>query len=78
MPRGYPWSTPGVDFRSQEVIPRQFKQKKIFVTDGRTHVHESTLAGGSEEFLRWGFVHILLQRFLFSGIPQFVGFPRCF
>ena len=40
MPRGYPGSTPGVDPRSQGVIPRRFKQNKIFVTyertDGRT------------------------------------------
>ena len=36
MPRGYPGSTPGVDPRSQGVIPRRFKQKKIFVTDVRT------------------------------------------
>ena len=36
MPRGYPGSTPGVDPRSQGVIPRRFKRKKIFVTDGRT------------------------------------------
>ena len=34
MPRGYPGSTPGVDPRSQGVIPRRFKRKKIFVTDG--------------------------------------------
>ena len=38
MPLGYPGSTPGVDPRSQGVIPRRFKRKKIFVTDkGRTH-----------------------------------------
>ena len=36
MPRGYPGSTPGVDPRSQGVIPRRFKQKKIFVTDALT------------------------------------------
>ena len=36
MPRGYPGSTPGVDPRSQGVIPRRFKRKKNFVTDGRT------------------------------------------
>ena len=36
MPRGYPGSTPGVDPRSQRVIPRQFKRKKFFVTDERT------------------------------------------
>ena len=36
MPRGYPGSTPGVDSRSQGVISRRFKQKKIFVTDGMT------------------------------------------
>ena len=37
MPRGYPGSTPGVDPRSQGVIPRRFKQKKNFVTDARMH-----------------------------------------
>ncbi len=38
MPQGYPGSTPGVDPRSQGVIPRRFKQKKNFVTEGRrTH-----------------------------------------
>ncbi len=36
MPRGYPGSTPGADPRGQGVIPRRFKQKKIFVTDART------------------------------------------
>ena len=36
MPRGYPGSTLGVDPRSQGVIPRRFKRKKIFVTDGQT------------------------------------------
>ena len=36
MTRGYPGSTPGVDPRSQGVIPRQFKRKKIFVTDELT------------------------------------------
>ena len=36
MPRGYPGSTPGVDFRSQGVISRRFKRKKNFVTDKRT------------------------------------------
>ena len=35
VPRGYPGSTLGVDPRSQGVIPKRFKQKKIFVTDGR-------------------------------------------
>ena len=34
MPRGYPGSTPAVDPRSQGMIPRRFKRKKIFVTDG--------------------------------------------
>ena len=37
MPQGYPGSTPGVDPRSQGVIPRRFKRKKNFVTNGRTH-----------------------------------------
>ena len=37
MPGGYPGSTPGIDPRSQGVIPRRFKRKKNFVTDGRTH-----------------------------------------
>ena len=36
MRRGYPGSTPGVDPRSQGVIPRRFKRKKNFVTDGQT------------------------------------------
>ena len=42
MPRGYPGSTPGVDPRSQGVILRRLKQKKICDrqtdarTDGRT------------------------------------------
>ena len=35
MPRGYPGLTPGVDPRSQGMIPRRFKRKKIFVTNGR-------------------------------------------
>ena len=35
MPRGYSGLTPGVDPRSQGMIPRRFKQKKIFVTNGR-------------------------------------------
>ena len=33
MPRSYPGSTPGVDPRSQGVIPRRFKRKKKFVTE---------------------------------------------
>ena len=33
MPWSYPGSTPGIDPRSQEVIPKRFKRKKIFVTD---------------------------------------------
>ena len=37
MPRSYPGSTPGVDHRSQGVIPRQFKRKKNFVTHARTY-----------------------------------------
>ena len=32
-PEGYPGSTLGVDPRSQGVIPRRFKRKKIFVTN---------------------------------------------
>ena len=36
MPRRYPGSPPGVDPRSQGMIPRRFKRKKIFVTDGLT------------------------------------------
>ena len=36
MPRSYQESTPGVDPRSQGVIPRRFKRKKFFVTHGRT------------------------------------------
>ena len=31
---GYPGSTPGVNPKSQGVIPRRFKRKKIFVTNG--------------------------------------------
>ena len=34
MPRSYPGSTPGIDPWSQGVIPRRFKRKKNFVTDG--------------------------------------------
>ena len=34
---GVPGVNPGVDPRSQGVILRRFKQKKIFVTHGRTH-----------------------------------------
>ena len=37
MPRGYLGLTLGVDPRSQGMIPRRFKRKKIFVTDGRTN-----------------------------------------
>ena len=37
MPGGYPGSTPGIDPRSQGVIPRRFKRKKNFVTDERTN-----------------------------------------
>ena len=33
MPRGYPGSTPVVNPRSQGVIPKRFKRKKIFVTE---------------------------------------------
>jgi len=36
VPGGDPGSTPGADPWSQGVIPRRFKQKKIFVTDART------------------------------------------
>ena len=36
MPRGYPGSTPGVDPRSQGVIPKRFKRKNFFVTNGIT------------------------------------------
>ena len=35
MPRGYPGLTPGVDPRSQGMIPRRFKRKKNFVTNRR-------------------------------------------
>ena len=39
MPRSNPGSTPGIDPRSQGVIPRQFKRKKFLRwTDGRTDV----------------------------------------
>ena len=36
VPRSYQGSTPGIKPRSQGVIPRRFKRKKNFVTDGRT------------------------------------------
>ena len=36
MPQSNPGSTPGIDPRSQGVIPERFKRKKIFVTDERT------------------------------------------
>ena len=32
-----PGSTPGFNPRGQDVIPRRFKRKKIFVTNGRTN-----------------------------------------
>ena len=35
MPRGYPGLTPGVNPRSQGMIPRRFKRKKNFVTEER-------------------------------------------
>ena len=38
---GVPGVSPGVDPRSQGVILRRFKQKKNFVTDGRTHARTS-------------------------------------
>ena len=38
----YPGSTPGVDPRSQGVIPRRFKRKKNFVTDGHRTPHAWT------------------------------------
>ena len=62
MPRGYPGSTPGVDPRSQGVIPRQFKRKKIFVTeyertDGRTnawtHRRDGRNSGLDKQLLEW-------------------------
>ena len=37
MTRRYPGSTPGVDPGTQGVIPRRFKRKKIFVTNGLTN-----------------------------------------
>ena len=43
MTRGYPGSAPGIDSRSQGVIPRRFKRKKNFVTNvvgGWTHRRE--------------------------------------
>ena len=42
MPHRYPGSTPGVDPRTQGMIPRQFKQKKNFVTYGRTDARTDT------------------------------------
>ena len=35
MLRSYPGSTPGIDPRSQGVIPKRFKRKKNFVTNER-------------------------------------------
>ena len=58
MPRGYPGSTPGVDPRSQGVIPRRFKRKKNFVTvvctkDGRTDRRDG---GNSDvDFIKYTF-----------------------
>ena len=49
MPRSYPGSTLEVDPRSQGVIPRRFKQKKIFVTDGRTHRWTDRRAGRNSD-----------------------------
>ena len=37
-------------------------------------IHSYTQEGESEEFLRSMSVQILLQQFLFSEIPNFVGF----
>ena len=33
-PGGYPGSTPGVNQKSRGMIPRRYKRKKNFVTDG--------------------------------------------
>ena len=42
MPWSYPGSTPGIDPRSQGVIPRRFKRKKIFVTNGWMNARTNT------------------------------------
>ena len=36
MPGAHPGSTSGINPGGQRAIPRRFKQKKIFVTNGRT------------------------------------------
>ena len=41
MPQRYPGSTPGVDPRSQGVIPRRFNRKKNFVTERRKDGHRT-------------------------------------
>ena len=71
MPWSYPGSTPGIDPRSQGVIPRRFKRKKNFVTneqtnDGRTDRHD----GGNSDLdvvisttAEWPF------KIVYSGVP---------
>ena len=49
MPWNYPGSTPGIDPSSQGAIPMQFKQKKNFVTDERTHKWTHAYMSGSPE-----------------------------
>ena len=49
MTRRYPGSTPGVDPRSQGVIPRRFKRKKFFVTDELTDSLTNALKDGRTE-----------------------------
>ena len=65
MPRGYP----GVDPRSQGVIPRRFKQKKFFVTyvrtkDGWTHRRDSrnSYVDGKILLNLSGYVLLLISR----------------
>ena len=52
-PRSYPGSTPGIDPRSQGVIPRRFKEKKNFVTNKLTneltHGWTDRRAGGNSD-----------------------------
>ena len=49
MPRSYPGSTPGIDPRSQGVIPRRFKRKNFFVTNERTNGRTDRLDGRNSD-----------------------------
>ena len=42
MPGAHPGSTSGINPGGQRVIPRQFKRKKNFVTDGHRTSHAWT------------------------------------